>query len=496
MLLFLIFIASEKYNIKFCKLDNIFIQTPACFSCGTNVVEKKNTLVTFGEIKDGETSRTIKLELTPGLVFNTDKLSQEIVYLSYADLPEQYYEIIPTDFISCYRIVQNSRCITYDEVSDKYKLEECAHNYTQLFEFDCVDCIDPALNMGNDLLSRSYIAKIEDLENNMGRLDIKTYEKLLEIEKIMKNVSRCFTVNGICFEHSVELRPLTCFSTFDMAHHLIENAISLDRMHHLNTIGRTKDISMIDGKTSYILNQKKEEEAEIYQAMKNILGSQILEQGVQNSADMITNKLKANKDRLPDKYDYKQHLLENILNNPNALKDKIDPSVNDKLDKGLNKTEDCNSNIKKMINNLIDAKDNAKERLDKLIDDIDKMGNDKSNNMKELIDKSDDLRKKIADDMLDELGKSKSDDPVLDKILDDAIDLKNTVVDDARESVQDDLIKRKIEKEQPLGSSVDKIAEKKIDLMEKSNDEIKEGVKDEIKQKEEAGDTKPTCHKS
>lgn len=344
MLWFTSLILCKNYKIKLCQLDNVYVKGPAELSQTSSNIMFDNILVNFEQVKDSKNKRIINLTKLPYLAFSTINKTQEIAFTPKTNVKEQYYQIIPIDFDVCYRIAQKSQCMTYNQDTKILKLEQCIpDNSDQLFEFECIDCPSEPV----DSIS-GHIREIKNIEYSMGRLDKTAYNKLKEVESIMKNMSKCFTENGICYEHAVEQKPLICFSKPKYSHHIADDGILKDKIHHLDTVEPTGDISMINQKQPQIFYKQEKEESKWRKALNSIKDrisdSSKLKQHLKQGIDVVKNTF----DKFPSMFkETKKNTNKLIDDTKSFLKNELMDNINKKIAVTKNELKNLSSKDKK-----------------------------------------------------------------------------------------------------------------------------------------------------
>lgn len=481
MFWFICLIVCNKYNIKFCKLDKIYIEGPASAPLGTNVVEFTKAIVTFSEVSQAKNLRVINIEQLPGYVFDIEKITQEAVFLPYAkNVDEQLFEIVPSDYISCFRIAQNSKCLTSNAATKEFKLEECrADDADQLYEFICTDCADyhsEYTRPSVDEIARRESTEIQALSEKMGRLDVSAYNKIQELESIMKNMSRCFTTNGICNEHSVEQKPLPCFSTFDMAHHLTDNGEERDREHHQDTISATDDISKLHNKSPKIIVTEKKEDEDRNKAIDSIIKEQNLFEKLNSGMDKVLSKIKDVNELVPSKDDFKKELLDNILTQAPNVKDRIVDKFKNEIGSTLVSSIDPKSWLEKLTDTITKTKEAAKEHVNNIIDDFKDKAEDKKQWVQSLLDKVGEVKKSVADNIINGLKNDDNGNKLLDNAIDKAITLKDNAVSGLKDFFSKNLNSLNDYGQHTITNLLNKANEQK----DKAKDEIKKAIANHI----------------
>lgn len=393
MLLFLNYIFCYKYHVKLCKLDNEYIQTPAEIPSASGTVSYTPLMVSFSKIMGPQNIRIIQSELLPGYVMHKAR-DNSVLFMPFYDIEDEYFEIVPYDYSECYRIAFNGECLSYNTHTKEMKIEACEvhSNTNQLFEFECLDCPSYVDSYYYGEKTTNYMGEekeIEKLEYKMGRLDITSYKKLKELEKLMRNISRCFTINGTCNEHFNEEKPLSCFTNFNVAHHLLDNNYGSDKIHHLRD--PSKNIDDLIGVNKYDemkqKNDLKEQELENRAAILETLNS---ETNINNRISSTANSIKTDDSvfELPEMDDFKRDALNQLVSTASNLKDKIVTDLKNTIGSRLlnhkkpddwfrellQKAADLKDTVKKQLNDLSGAKvknvDKRREYVDSILNNV------------------------------------------------------------------------------------------------------------------------------
>lgn len=214
----------EKYTIKLCLLENVYVAGPSDPTKPVSDYVKSN--VSFGKVSGSKNLRYIKSEDMDNYIYSYLESGKKLILTPFYTGDDKMLEIVPDDYVKCHRITRDKKCFSYNIDRKEFVLEECVKNEpTQLFDFNCVDC-DPMSK------SESSIIDLHELKHKMGRLGVDTYKKLMDVAKMMQTVSKCFTQNQTCNENSTELIPLSCFGSIAIANHIDEASFIYDTARH------------------------------------------------------------------------------------------------------------------------------------------------------------------------------------------------------------------------------------------------------------------------
>lgn len=214
----------ELYNIKLCMLDDVYVESTT--NMGTLPIDIAKSTVSFSSVSGPKNLRYVKSESMKNYIYSYLSSINGLILTPFFTGEDKMLEIIPDDYMSCYRIVRNKDCFSYKIDKKTFTLEKCIENEpTQLFSFNCIDC---------KLTSQSAydINEVNELKHKMGRLSVDTYKNLLDVAKMIQNVSKCFTQNQTCNENATELIPVSCFGKLEIANHVDKSNFIYDALRH------------------------------------------------------------------------------------------------------------------------------------------------------------------------------------------------------------------------------------------------------------------------
>ncbi|KAM0677773.1 hypothetical protein BDAP_001622 [Binucleata daphniae] len=208
MLFYFTIIFAHKYNIKLYNQEKFLRSRSANYELPNFGPYGERQSFTIKITPKLTTKKIISVEEKGNNVFDIASSIDTLIYYPVHYGPNQQFEIVPYNQKGVYYMMCFNKCVTWLENDLVLKIKDCVKDKEdQLFEFVCADCEEAAVE--------EKPAEPETTISVENFLTSETTVMISNIEKLVAQLSECFTVNGTCSALDDSTKNLFCYSPYD-----------------------------------------------------------------------------------------------------------------------------------------------------------------------------------------------------------------------------------------------------------------------------------------